>query len=67
MESAEEAPQDQLGVQLSEYAGQWVAVADRAVVGSADTLDELLEWVEGQAQRVEVFRAPRHPDAPLLF
>jgi hypothetical protein len=58
---------EEIAAKLSEYAGQWVAVADRAVVESANTLDELLECVEGQEQRVEVFRVPQNPDAVSFF
>ena len=59
--------EEEFGVELMEYAGQWVAVADRAVVQAANTLDELLERVDGQEQRVEVFRVPKHPDAACFF
>lgn len=60
---AEEA----FGLELMKYAGEWVAVADRTVIEHADTLDELLERIEGQEQRVEVFRVPKHPDAVCVF
>jgi hypothetical protein len=69
---AEDGPIDaradeEFAEQLKQYAGRWVAVCDRAVVESAYTLDELLECVEGQQQRVEVFQVPEHPDAPCFF
>lgn len=60
---AEEA----FGVKLMEYAGLWVAVAERTVVESATTLDDLLERVKGQKRRVEIFRVAKHPEAACFF
>jgi Family of unknown function (DUF5678) len=59
--------EEEFGVKLMAYAGLWVAVAERTVVESASTLDELLERVEGQHRRVEVFRVAKHPDAACFF
>lgn len=37
-----------LGHALEQYAGQWVAIADHAVIAYAETLEDLLVQVEGQ-------------------
>lgn len=59
--------EEQFGATLTAYAGQWVGVADRTVVKSADTLDSLVEALEGQAPKVEIFRVSKHPEAPCFY
>jgi hypothetical protein len=46
---AEEALRDA----LSDYAGQWIALRDEAVVASAPTLGELLAQIESEGIQVE--------------
>ena len=60
---AEEA----LGRVLSQYAGQWVAVVDHAVIQHADTLDGLLERIKGPEEEAEVFRVPENPDVACFY
>jgi hypothetical protein len=58
----------ELSSRLVQYAGQWVAVIDYAVVQNADTWDELLERLDGeQRERAQVFRVPEHPDRINLY
>lgn len=45
-----------LAVDLENYAGQWVAVRDHAVIAHAYTLEDLLVEIEGQTE-VNVFQA----------
>jgi uncharacterized protein DUF5678 len=59
--------EEEFGATLTAYAGQWVGVADRTVVKAADTLNELLQALEGEPQSVEIFRVSKHPDAPYFF
>jgi Family of unknown function (DUF5678) len=59
--------EERFGVELMAYAGLWVAVADRTVVESATTLDELLERVERHEQRVEVFRVSERPGSARIL
>ena len=49
-----------LAEELSRYAGCWVAVADRSVVASANSLEDLLDRVdpEGLDRILEVSEKP---------
>jgi len=59
----------ELGVQLEEFAGKWVATCGFEVVAHADTLGELLEQVEskGLAEEATVRQVPEHPGAACFF
>jgi hypothetical protein len=54
------AAEEVLAEELSRYAGCWVAVADRSVVASANSLEELLDRVdpEGLDRILEVSSKP---------
>jgi hypothetical protein len=56
-----------LGQELFQYAGRWVAVVDHAVIQDADTLDELLERIEGQEEQAQVFRVPENPSVACFY
>jgi hypothetical protein len=59
----------ELGTQLEEFAGKWVATCDFEVVAHADTLGELLEQVESQGlqEKATVRQVPQHPGAACFF
>lgn len=58
----------ELGAVLDDYAGQWVAIRDRAVIASAPTLGELVEQVEAEGgQEVEVIQVPKDPAAACFY
>lgn len=59
--------EEQFGVQLMDYAGQWVAVRGHEVFKYAATLDDLIERLEGHETEVKIFRVPEHPEAACLF
>jgi hypothetical protein len=59
--------EETLGRALFQYAGKWVAVVDHAVIQDADTLDGLLERIEGKEEQAEVFRVPENPDAACFY
>ena len=48
--------EDTLAQELEGYAGLWVAISDRTIVASADSLNELLDCVrpEGLDRIIEV-------------
>jgi hypothetical protein len=52
---------------LDQYRGQWVAIHDHIVVASADTLGELREQIEGESQKVEIFRVASDPHVACFF
>jgi hypothetical protein len=54
------AAEEVLAQELSRYAGCWVAVADRSVVASANSLEALLDRVdpEGLDRILEVSSVP---------
>ena len=57
-----------LGVELDDYAGQWVGVYDHAVVASAASLGELVEQIEASGQTgVEVIQIPEDTSAACFF
>jgi Family of unknown function (DUF5678) len=60
---AEEA----LGRALDAYAGEWVAVLEHSVIAHAPTLDELLEQIKGQEEKVEVFRVSEDRGTACFF
>ena len=41
---------------LRQYAGEWVAVLDHALIAHAQTLESLLEQVAEQEGQVEIFQ-----------
>lgn len=49
-----------LAKELGEYAGRWVAITDRSIVASANTLEDLLDRVdpEGLDRILEVATEP---------
>lgn len=59
----------ELGAQLDEFAGKWVAIRDFKVVLHADSLGELLEQVEseGLEEEATVLQVPEHPGAACFF
>ncbi len=61
----------ELGAQLEEFAGKWVATRDRdfEILAHADTLGELLEQVEseGLAEEATIRQVPEHPGAACFF
>jgi hypothetical protein len=59
----------ELGAQLEEFAGQWVATCNFEVVVHADSLGELLEQVEakGLTEQATVLQVPEHPGAACFF
>jgi len=52
---------------LDQYRGEWVAIRDHVVVASAATLGELREQVEGDGQKVEIFRVASDPHVACFF
>jgi hypothetical protein len=57
-----------LAEQLSEYAGEWVAVCNHTIVAHADTLDQLREQIEQEEIEVEgVFRVPEGDTSACFF
>lgn len=58
---------DHVGVELMDYAGEWVAVRDHAVFQHAATLDQLFELIQGYEREVEVLRVPEQPGAACFF
>jgi hypothetical protein len=55
-----------LAQELSGYAGRWVAILDRSIVDSADTLEEMLDRVDpGGLDRI--FEVPRETVASCLY
>lgn len=58
----------ELGLALDAYAGQWVAIRDRAVIASAESLGELVEQIEAEGgQEVEVIQVPKDPAAACFY
>lgn len=58
--------EERLSHALEQYAGQWVAIADHAVIAHAETLEDLLAQVEGQeVERVQ--QVPEHTGIACFF
>ena len=53
--------------QLSGLEGQWVAVSGHKLIASADSIDRLLETVDGEEAEVEVFQVPEDTAAACFY
>jgi hypothetical protein len=56
-----------LGDTLREYAGQWVAIRDYEVVASAESLDELLDQIEGESEDTTVLQVTEDENVTCFF
>ncbi|HEX8102077.1 MAG TPA: DUF5678 domain-containing protein [Solirubrobacteraceae bacterium] len=56
------AAERQLGVELREYTGEWVAINEQHVIASAPTAEELISMTRGQDvdRRLRVAAGPEH-------
>jgi hypothetical protein len=52
------------GIELVQYAGQWVAVQDRTVLDNDKALGALLDRLNGQRETAEIFKVREDPTAP---
>jgi hypothetical protein len=60
---AEEA----FGLQLVQYAGDWVAVQDRAVLDNDKNLGALVGRLNGTRDTAEIFKVREDPSAPCFY
>jgi Family of unknown function (DUF5678) len=56
-----------LGDTLRDYAGQWVAIHDYEVVASAESLDELLDQIEGESEDTTVLQVTEDENVTCFF
>jgi hypothetical protein len=57
-----------LSESLEQYAGQWIAVVDHDVQGSADSLNDLLEQIPKETlAHATVFQVPEDGGAACYF
>lgn len=56
-----------LARELAEYAGRWVAVRDRSIVESAETLENLLELVNDPGEFDRIFEVSSEAVAACLY
>lgn len=56
-----------LARELAEYAGRWVAIRDRSIVESADTLEDLLTLVNDPGEFDRIFEVSNEAVAGCLY
>lgn len=56
--------EEQLGSELGQYAGKWVAVHDHKVIAAKDKLGPLVDGLNGHRETAEIFQVPRGPSGP---
>jgi Family of unknown function (DUF5678) len=53
--------EQELGLDLIQYAGRWVAVQDQKVLDNDEKLRPLVDRLNGQRDTAEIFRVPTGP------
>ena len=51
--------EEDFGLQLMQYAGQWVAVLDHNIVATDEHLGPLVDRLNGQRDSAEIFQVPK--------
>ncbi len=59
--------EEQLGLDLIQYAGRWVAVEDHKVVADNENLEHLVAGLNGQGDTAKIFRVREDPAAPACY
>lgn len=56
-------------IQLSHYAGQWVAFVQGKIIGHSKTLKDLMQQIDakGMRKKASVFLVPRQDEGPYIL
>lgn len=59
--------EEAFGVQLVQYAGDWVAVQDHSVLDNDKSLVALVGRLNGTRDTAEIFKVREDPSAPCFY